>query len=106
MLYNNFLPTENINPVNTCPDFLITEEEVNDQLDILNCTKPSGPDGVAPMILRHVISCLLVLKPVFWSICEFSFIMNTISFTNSFSCGAVHNMLIIRSNNYYFGGDN
>ena len=22
------LPTENINPVNTCPDFLITEEEV------------------------------------------------------------------------------
>jgi hypothetical protein len=33
------LPTENTNPVNTCPDFLITEEEVKDQLDILNCTK-------------------------------------------------------------------
>jgi hypothetical protein len=46
--------TENINPVNICPDFLITEEEVKDQLDILNCTKPSGPDGVAPRILRHV----------------------------------------------------
>jgi hypothetical protein len=65
------LPTENINPVNTCPD----------------------------------ISCLPVPKPVFWSICGFSFIMNTISFTNSFSYGAVHKRLIIRSNNYYFGGD-
>jgi hypothetical protein len=44
------ISTENTNPVNTCPDFLITEEEVKDQLDILNCTKPSGPDDVAPRI--------------------------------------------------------
>jgi hypothetical protein len=56
------LPTENINPVNTCPDFLITEEEVKDKLDILNCTKPSGPDGVAPMILRHVSQS--IIKPL------------------------------------------
>ena len=56
------LPTENINPVNTCPDFLITEGEVKDQLEILNCTKPSGPDGVAPRILRHVSQS--IIKPL------------------------------------------
>jgi hypothetical protein len=52
------LPTENINPVNSLPDFLITEEEVRSLLRI-----------------------------------------------SSFSYGAVHKRFIIRSNNYYLGGD-
>jgi hypothetical protein len=30
---------------------LITEQEVKDQLEILNNTKPSGPDGVAEVIV-------------------------------------------------------
>jgi hypothetical protein len=35
---------------NICPELLITEQEVKDQLEILNNFKPSGPDGVAPRI--------------------------------------------------------
>jgi hypothetical protein len=38
---------------------LITEQEVKDQLEILNNSKPSGPDGVAPRILRSVSQCLV-----------------------------------------------
>jgi hypothetical protein len=34
-------------------------QEVKDQLEILNNTKPSGPDGVAPRILRSVSQCLV-----------------------------------------------
>jgi hypothetical protein len=44
---------------NTCPELLITEQEVKDQLEILNNSKPSGPDGVAPRILRSVSQCLV-----------------------------------------------
>jgi hypothetical protein len=38
---------------------LITEQEVKDQLEILNNSKPSGPDVVAPRILRSVSQCLV-----------------------------------------------
>jgi hypothetical protein len=44
---------------NICPELLITEQEVKDQLEILNNSKPSGPDGVAPRILRSVSQCLV-----------------------------------------------
>jgi hypothetical protein len=37
---------------NICPELLITEQEVKDQLEILNNSKPSGPGGVAPRIVR------------------------------------------------------
>ena len=33
------------------------EQEVKDQLEILSNSKPSGPDGVAPRILRSVSQC-------------------------------------------------
>jgi hypothetical protein len=50
---------------------LITEQEVKDQLEILNNSKPSGPDGVAPRILRSVSQCLvspltLIYCRIFW----------------------------------------
>ena len=48
------LPTETISPETNCPEFFISEQEVKDQLDILNSSKPSGPDGVAPMILKKI----------------------------------------------------
>jgi hypothetical protein len=35
------------------------EQEVKDQLEILSNSKPSGPDGVAPRILRSVSQCLV-----------------------------------------------
>ena len=42
-----------------CPELLITEQEVKDQLEILNNSKQSGPDGVAPRILRSALFPLL-----------------------------------------------
>ena len=45
------LPAENHEPVNELSDFNLTEQEVRDQLNILNITKSSGPDGIAPIIL-------------------------------------------------------
>ncbi len=48
------LPAESGDPVNILPDFVITEQEVRDQLNILNVTKPSGPDGIAPIILKNI----------------------------------------------------
>jgi hypothetical protein len=50
------LPKEDFARDNICPELLITEQEVKDQLEILNNSKPSGPDGVAPKILRSVFS--------------------------------------------------
>ena len=54
------LPTDVLNPENICPDFFITEQEVKDQLDILNCSKPSGPDDIAPNILRNISHSLVL----------------------------------------------
>jgi hypothetical protein len=53
------LPNEDFARDDICPDLLITEQEVKDQLEILNNSKPSGPDGVAPRILRSVSQCLV-----------------------------------------------
>jgi hypothetical protein len=53
------LPNEDLARDNICPELLITEQEVKDQLEILNNSKPSGPDGVAPRILRSVSQCLI-----------------------------------------------
>ena len=53
------LPNEDFALDNICPELLITEQEVKDQLEILNNSKPSGPDGVAPRILRSVSQCLV-----------------------------------------------
>ena len=53
------LPNEDFARDYICPELLITEQEVKDQLEILNNSKPSGPDGVAPTILRSVSQCLV-----------------------------------------------
>ena len=53
------LPNEDFARDNICPELMITEQEVKDQLDILNNSKPSGPDGVAPRILCSVTQCLV-----------------------------------------------
>ncbi len=46
---------------------------MKDQLEILNSTKPSGPDGIAPMILRNISDGLI--KPL------------TYLFNQSLQCG-------------------
>ena len=33
-------------------EFIITEKEVLDQLNILNINKPGGPDGISPRLLQ------------------------------------------------------
>jgi hypothetical protein len=48
------LLNEDFSRDNICPQLLITEQEVKDQLEILNNSKPSGPDGFASRILRSV----------------------------------------------------
>jgi hypothetical protein len=53
------LPNEDFARNNICPELLITEQEVKDQLEILNNSKQSGPDGVAPRILRSALFPLL-----------------------------------------------
>ena len=53
------LPNEDLARDNICPELLITEQEVKDQLEILNNSKQSGPDGVAPRILRSALFPLL-----------------------------------------------
>jgi hypothetical protein len=53
------LPNEDFARDNICPELLITEQEVKDQLEILNNSKPSGPHGVAPRILCSVSQCFV-----------------------------------------------
>ena len=52
-------PNEDFARNNICPELLITEQEVKDQLGILNNSKQSGPDGVATRILRSALFPLL-----------------------------------------------
>jgi hypothetical protein len=49
------LPNEDFARDNMCPELLITEQEVKDQLEILNNSKQSGPDGVAPRGRKFVM---------------------------------------------------
>jgi hypothetical protein len=35
-------------------EFIITEQEILDQLKILNVNKPAGPDGVSPRLLKDI----------------------------------------------------
>ena len=35
-------------------EFIITEQEVLDQLNILNINKPGGPDGISPRLLKNI----------------------------------------------------
>jgi hypothetical protein len=35
-------------------EFIITEQEILDQLKILNVNKPAGPDGVSPILLKDI----------------------------------------------------
>ena len=51
--------TKNHNPPFKLNGRSLTEQEVKDQLEILNKSKPSGPDGVAPRILRSALFPLL-----------------------------------------------
>ena len=35
-------------------EILITEDEVYDQLSILDKSKPAGPDGISPRVLKEI----------------------------------------------------
>ena len=35
-------------------EFIITEQEIVDQLKILNVNKPAGPDGASPRLLKDI----------------------------------------------------
>ena len=35
-------------------EFIITEQEILDQLKMLNVNKPAGPDGVSPRLLKYM----------------------------------------------------
>ena len=35
-------------------EFIITEQEILDQLKVLNVNKPAGPDGVSPRLLKDI----------------------------------------------------
>jgi hypothetical protein len=35
-------------------EFIITEQEILDQLKIVNVNKPAGPDGVSPRLLKDI----------------------------------------------------
>ena len=61
LLIFQILKMNQISRDNICPELLITEQEVKDQLEILNNSKPSGPDGVAPRTLCSVTQCLFPL---------------------------------------------
>ncbi|KAK6171783.1 hypothetical protein SNE40_018213 [Patella caerulea] len=39
---------------NELPNFIVSEHEVKDQLLILNCSKPSGPDNISPAVLKNI----------------------------------------------------
>jgi hypothetical protein len=43
-------------------EFIITEQEILDQLKILNVNKPAGPDGVRPRLLKDIILLLILFK--------------------------------------------
>ena len=43
-------------------EFIITEQEVLDQLNILNINKPGGPDGISPRLLKHI--AYSIFKPL------------------------------------------
>lgn len=43
-------------------DFIITEQEVLDHLQVLNVTKPSGPDSMSPLVLRNIAKS--IVKPL------------------------------------------
>lgn len=34
--------------------FIITEPEVLDQLQVLDVTRPSGPDSMSPLVLQNI----------------------------------------------------
>ncbi|KAK6166526.1 hypothetical protein SNE40_023191 [Patella caerulea] len=40
----------------TMDDFIVTEQEVKDQLKILDSSKPPGPDAISPLIPKKHIS--------------------------------------------------
>ena len=43
-------------------DFVITEQEVLDQLQVINVTKPPGPDCMSPLILKNITNS--IVKPL------------------------------------------
>jgi hypothetical protein len=49
-------------------DFIITEEDVLDQLKILNISKPPGPDGISPRVLKETCSYMYLSRKKIFSI--------------------------------------
>lgn len=46
-------------PPNLLPDyFIITEQEVLDQLQVLKIKKPPGPDSMSPWVLKILLNIL------------------------------------------------
>jgi hypothetical protein len=43
-------------------EFIITEQEILDQLKILNVNKPAGPDGVSPRLLKDIAYSISLVK--------------------------------------------
>jgi hypothetical protein len=54
-VYNEPVISDNVTPL-PCHlnEFIITEQEILDQLKILNVNKPAGPDGVSPRLLKDI----------------------------------------------------
>ena len=50
-------------------EFIITEQEVLDQLNISNINKPGGPDGISPRLLKNI--AYSISKPLTWLTCLF-----------------------------------
>jgi hypothetical protein len=50
-------------------EFIITEQEVSDQLNILNINKPGGPDGISLRLLKNI--AYSISKPLTWLTCIF-----------------------------------
>lgn len=50
------LPLHGPGPPNHMNNLIISDQDVLDQIHILNVTKPSGPDGIPPLIIKKYIS--------------------------------------------------
>ena len=50
-------------------EFIITEQEVLDQLNISNINKPGAPDGISPRLLKNIVYS--ISKPLTWLTCLF-----------------------------------
>jgi hypothetical protein len=48
-------------------EFIITEQEILDQLNILNINIPAAPDGVSPRLLKGIAYSISKSLPIFFN---------------------------------------